>query len=236
MNKINVLLIEVDPFRREGMLTCISRESDFKMVASGNSLIEALKENLPHSRPDVVIVNLDQVMNMRFWAILRLVFPKVPVIGITEGKSNLVFDVALGVGVAALLHPDIDAIKLCDSIRKTTVGLLDYDPRHIRRMKEVLMHTPETKDVQIGEWTINLRVGSVSRRGKRNQLTPREREVLALLGVGKSNRQIALELQVKESTAAFHVSNVLQKLGVSSRSEAGIIALILPYIQQASAT
>jgi len=56
-------------------------------------------------------------------------------------------------------------------------------------------------------------------------LTPREREVLALVAAGRTNRQIAEELFISESTAGVHVSNILSKLGVSTRTEAANVAL-----------
>lgn len=56
-------------------------------------------------------------------------------------------------------------------------------------------------------------------------LTPREREVLARVAAGRTNRQIAEELFISESTAGVHVSNILAKLGVSSRTEAAGLAL-----------
>ena len=58
-------------------------------------------------------------------------------------------------------------------------------------------------------------------------LTPREREVLALVSIGRTNRQIADELFISESTAGVHVSNILGKLGVASRTEAAGIAVRL---------
>jgi DNA-binding NarL/FixJ family response regulator len=58
-------------------------------------------------------------------------------------------------------------------------------------------------------------------------LTPREREVLALVSTGRTNRQIADELFISESTAGVHVSNILGKLGVATRTEAAGVAVRL---------
>jgi DNA-binding NarL/FixJ family response regulator len=61
---------------------------------------------------------------------------------------------------------------------------------------------------------------------RRETLTPREREVLALVATGQTNRQIAERLVISEKTAAVHVSNILQKLGVRRRVEAAVLSVL----------
>jgi DNA-binding NarL/FixJ family response regulator len=67
-------------------------------------------------------------------------------------------------------------------------------------------------------------VGGVETGGGASSLTSREREVLALLAEGRTNRQLARELYISEKTVSVHVSNILAKLGVRSRTEAAAVA------------
>jgi DNA-binding CsgD family transcriptional regulator len=67
-------------------------------------------------------------------------------------------------------------------------------------------------------------------------LTPREREVLALVALGRTNRQIAEELFITENTAGVHVSNILGKLDVTGRGEAAAIAYRLGLLETAQPT
>ena len=71
----------------------------------------------------------------------------------------------------------------------------------------------------------SLRGGPAGRRGRLDALTPREREVLAHIAAGRSNREIARALQVSEKTVKAHVSSVLAKLGVQDRTQAAVLAV-----------
>jgi len=229
MDVINVLVVEPDPIRREGLLACLSRESDFKILGSGSNWVEALKTISPPLTVDVLLINVNHstTAGVRAWAILRSMLPDVNIETLTHGEDEHILELILCAGVTALYRPDTESRVLVKAVRKAACGLLDYDTTLVELIKRVLIQPAEMKEFRIGGLTIDLQVGDVRRWGKRIQLTPREREVLTLLGKGKSNRQIALALQVTESTAAFHVSNILKKLGASSRAEAGIVALML---------
>ncbi len=225
MQQIKLVVVESDPFRRDGLVNCLSGELDFRVIGAGANLIEALEVVSPPAQADVVIVNLDQMVKIRWWAILRLALPNARIVGMTDGNSNQVLGSALGLGVKALFLLDTEACELCEAVRNVTRGLLDYDPSLGERIRWILMQPMEEKLVHIGEMTIDLQDGELRHKEKLGSLTRREEQVLVLLSEGKSNRQIARELTVKESTVSFHMSNLLKKLGLSSRTEAIVVGL-----------
>ncbi len=224
---VRLLVVEKDPIRQEGLLTCLLRETNFSLAGLGTDLVEALKNVSLPLPADVAIINMDQMESMRSWSILGLVLPGVRVVGLTEGSSKFILECALIMGAIVLLRPNVEPRVLCNAVRGAVKGVAHYDPYLVDRLKKLLMQAPKNKCTRIGELIIDKQAGEIRRLVKPVKLTPREKQVLALLCKGKSNRQIALSLNVKESTVAFHVSNVLNKLRVSSRVEAAIMGFFM---------
>lgn len=126
-----------------------------------------------------------------------------PLIALVEGERAAAE--ALGAGARAVLHRESDARILVAAIRAVAGGLLVLGPGYER----VRPATP---------------------RGRSEPLTAREREVLALLGEARSNKEIAQRLGISEHTAKFHVNAVLAKLGAQRRTEAVVEAARLGLI------
>lgn len=101
---------------------------------------------------------------------------------------------------------------------------MDYHPSMAERIRLLLMQPTREMKYRIGDITVDRRTGRVLRREEPVGLTARERQILPLLGIGKSNREIARALHISRHTVAFHITNILRMLGVSSRVEAGLIA------------
>jgi DNA-binding NarL/FixJ family response regulator len=116
-------------------------------------------------------------------------------------EDGIVFD-AMRAGAVGYLLKDTDATALCQAVRAAAVGQVQLSPQVVERLlREVpAPDSPET-------------------------LTGRETEVLRLLARGRSNREIAGELSISEKTVKTHVSNILSKLGVSSRTQAALYAV-----------
>jgi DNA-binding CsgD family transcriptional regulator len=101
---------------------------------------------------------------------------------------------------------------------------MDYDGGLADRLKAELMLPAREEGIRIGELAIDRLTGEIRLPDGPVPLTVREKEVLKLLSIGLSNRQIAGRLGVTERTAVFHVGNLLRKLGLSSRVEAALVA------------
>jgi DNA-binding NarL/FixJ family response regulator len=130
--------------------------------------------------------------------------PEVDVVAMTSfAQADLVHG-ALQAGAAGYLLKDAEADEVAAAIRAACRGEVHLDPAIAKQLTRSLM-TPKPQTV--------------------NSLTDREREVLVLVAKGLSNQQIADALVISERTARTHVSNILGKLGVASRTQAALLAI-----------
>jgi len=136
--------------------------------------------------------------------LIREKFPMVQVIALTSFKEREQVQSAIQAGAIGYLLKDISADELARAIRQAHAG----KPTLASEAADVLIQAARNPETRLGD-----------------DLTEREREVLALMVDGLNNQQIAERLVVGLSTAKSHVSNVLSKLGVSTRTEAVSFAL-----------
>jgi two-component system, NarL family, response regulator LiaR len=136
---------------------------------------------------------------------LRERVPDTRVVVLTSFASDDQVIPAVQAGAAGYLLKDVDPSGLEAAVRLVHEGEALLDPQIAGRVMEEVAHPPASGDLA--------------------SLTPREREVLALLGRGMSNRELADTLVVSEKTVKTHVSNILMKLGVHDRTQAALLAV-----------
>jgi DNA-binding NarL/FixJ family response regulator len=120
MKIVRLLVVERDPIRQEGLLTCLSREPKFSVIGLGNDLVEALKNASPSHNANVAMLNMDQMENMRSWSILRTMMPDTRAVGFTDGGSDFILEGVLVMGINVLLRPNVEARVICNSVRNAT--------------------------------------------------------------------------------------------------------------------
>jgi DNA-binding NarL/FixJ family response regulator len=130
-------------------------------------------------------------------------FPTCRVVVLTSFGEVERVNAALRSGAVGYLLKDAEAAEVAAAIRAAVRGEVHLDSKVARRL---------TQDLRTGPTGPAL-------------LTPRERQILALLGEGRSNREIANVLVISERTARTHVSSVLSKLNLSSRTQAALMAI-----------
>jgi DNA-binding NarL/FixJ family response regulator len=155
--------------------------------------------------PDVVLMDLSMPVMDGITATreIRSRWPDVEVVAMTSFVEEAMVRGALEAGAAGYLLKDADADEVARAIRAAHVGQMHLDPR-VARLLADSVRRPRPAGVD---------------------LTAREREVLALVAEGASNRQIAEMLTVSERTARTHVSAILGKLGLVSRTQAALWAV-----------
>ena len=203
-SRIRVMLVDDHPMVRRGLATFLKVYDDLELAgeaASGKAAIELCGT----LHPDVVL--MDMVMpDMDGAAATRLIRKQsssIQVIALTSFKEGILIQSALQAGAIGYLLKDVSADELAQAIRAAHAGRSTLSPEAAQSLVLVTSQPP---------------VPGLD-------LTGREREVLASMIEGLNNTQIAAKLNVSPSTVKSHVSNILSKLGVASRTEAVTLAL-----------
>ena len=194
---ISVLIVDDHPVVRQGLRALLEVQDDMTVAgeAGDGPAAISLAESL---RPDIVLLDL-KLPGMDGVAVLRpLRAAGLRVLVLTSATEPAAAAAAVRAGAAGVVYKDIDPAALVRAIRSVHDG-------------NVLL-APEA-------------VGSLIRGSRADTLTAREREVLAGIADGKSNREIARLLRVSEKTVKAHVSAVLAKLGVQDRTQAAVYAV-----------
>lgn len=204
--RIRVVIVDDHLMVRRGLATFLKVSENLELVGeadSGESAIQLCAK----LQPDVVL--MDMVMEgMDGAAATRLIRKQCPsarIIALTSFKDDILVKSALQAGAISYLLKGVSASELTQAIRAAHAGRPTISPE----VTEALIHAA-SQDVDVVPG---------------HDLTNREREVLLLMVEGLNNTQIAGRLTVSPSTIKTHVSRVLAKLGVTSRTEAVALAV-----------
>lgn len=203
---IRVILVDDHTMVRRGLATFLKVFDDLELAGEAASG-EAALQLCAQVRPDVVL--MDMVMPDMDGAtatrLIRQQFPMVQVIVLTSFKEERLVQNALQAGAISYLLKDVSANELAQAIRAAHAGRGTLSPEAAQVLIQAATQPPAPG----------------------HDLTERERVVLALLVEGLNNTEIAHRLGVSPSTIKSHVSHLLAKLGVTSRTEAATLALRL---------
>jgi len=201
---IRVMLVDDHTMVRRGLATFLKVFDDLQLAGeaeSGEAAIQLCAEVLPDViLMDIVLPMMDGATATRA---IRQQFPQVQVIALTSFKEGELITNALEAGAIGYLLKDVSADDLVQAIRAAHAGRATLSPEAAQALVQTASQPPAPG----------------------LDLTEREREVLILMIEGLNNTQIAGRLTVSPSTIKSHVSNILSKLGVASRTEAVTLAL-----------
>ncbi len=200
---VRVLITDDHSVVRQGLRMFLSLDPELEVVGEAANGEEALRMARDLS-PDVVLMDLVMpVMDgISATGAIRSELPDVEVIALTSVLEDASVTGAVKAGAIGYLMKDTEAEELGRAIKAAAEGRVYLAPEAAARlMREV--RTPESPET----------------------LTERETEVLQLLARGKANKQIATSLYVTEKTVKAHVSSILAKLGVQSRTQAALYAV-----------
>jgi len=201
---IRVMLVDDHTMVRRGLATMLTVFDDLQLVGeaeSGEAAIQLCGEVLP----DVILMDMSMpgMDGAAATHAIRTQFPQIQVIALTSFKEGKIIKNVLEAGAIGYLLKDISADDLVWAIRAAHAGRATLSPEAAQALVETANQPPMPG----------------------LDLTEREREVLALMIEGLNNTQIAGRLTVSPSTVKSHVSNILAKLRVASRTEAVTLAL-----------
>ena len=203
---IRVLVVDDHPVVRQGLRSFLASRDGIEVVGEAGDGEGAVQE-AARLRPDVVLLDLAMPGAGGLDAIGRIraggAGPAVLVLTSFAGEDQVV--PAVRAGASGYLLKDVAVADLEAAIRTLHAGGSLLDPQVVGAVMGEVARGPSRSGVDL--------------------LTPREREVLSLLGAGLSNRQVAERLFVAEKTVKTHVSAVLSKLGLADRTQAAVFAV-----------
>ncbi len=204
--RIKVMIVDDHAVVRSGLAAFLMAFDDLELAAETGSGKEAV-QLCPRVQPDVVLMDLvmpemDGATATRY---IRQACPHVQVIALTSFREDELVQGVLKAGAIGYLLKNVSADELAAAIRSAYAGRPTLAPEAAQVLIEAAV-SPQTPPPGA-------------------DLTEREREVLKLMVEGLTNNQIAERLVVSRSTVKFHVSSILSKMGVASRTEAVAFAL-----------
>jgi DNA-binding NarL/FixJ family response regulator len=209
---IRVLLVDDHAMVRRGMRDFLDLHDDIEVIGEAVDGAEAVVR-ASELRPDIVVMDLmmPNLDGIEATGRIKATLPEVEVIALTSFIEEARVVAAIEAGASGFLLKDAEADELAAAIRAAAAGEVHLDPAVAsivaRRMRDG--GRPATAGGGDG-------IAS---------LTARERDVLAGVARGLPNRQIAADLGITERTARTHVSNILAKLGLTSRTQAALLAV-----------
>lgn len=212
---IRILLADDHAVVRQGTRELLEQQDDLEVVAEASDGKEAVQLALTE-HPDVVIMDfsMPELNGIEATRQIKAVAPDIAVLVLTAYDSDQYIFAFLAAGAAGYLLKDVSVDQLIRAIRAVHAGESMLHPAITRKVISHFAQPEQKSKPPIGT----------------EQITERELDVLKLAAQGLSNRDIALHLGISVRTAQTHLSNVFNKMGVGSRTEAVMHALRLGLI------
>ena len=219
---IRVLLVDDHGVVRRGMQAYLAMLDDMEVLgeaSDGRQAIERISALESNGRlPDVVLMDLvmPHMDGIAATSAIKERWPQIEIVALTSFIEEEKVQAALQAGAAGYLLKDAEADEVASAIRAAHRGEVHLDPAVAKRLMQSL-RTPKPQEIV-------------------EPLTDREREVLVLVARGETNKEIGRHLGISERTARTHVSNILGKLGLASRTQAALYAVREGIVSTAEAT
>ncbi|MER5642754.1 response regulator transcription factor [Kitasatospora sp. NPDC002227] len=206
--RVTVFLLDDHEVVRRGVRDLLEAEPDIEVVGEAGSCAQALAR-IPALRPQVAVldVRLPDGDGVTVCRDLRDRMPELVCLMLTSFDDDDALLDAIMAGAAGYVLKQVKGADLVSAVRTVASGQSMLDPATTRKLMESLRHHDESDT-----------------EAALAALTPREREILVLVGEGRTNREIGLELYLAEKTVKNHISRMLAKLGVERRLQAAVLA------------
>ncbi|HXX79116.1 MAG TPA: response regulator transcription factor [Ktedonobacteraceae bacterium] len=209
---IRIVIADDHSVVRRGLRMFLAMDPELVVVgeaSNGEEAVQLAREVLP----DIILMDLLMpVMDgITATAIIRKEMPDTEVLALTSVLEDASVVGAVRAGAIGYLLKDTDADALCRAIKAAAAGQVQLTPQAAARLMQAVS-SPESPE----------------------ELTERETEVLRLMAQGQANKEIARSLNISEKTVKVHVSNILSKLGVQSRTQATLYAIRVGLVSASS--
>ncbi|TXH45927.1 MAG: response regulator transcription factor [Burkholderiaceae bacterium] len=210
---VKVMLVDDHSLFRSGVKQLLQKQPGIEVVAEAADGLEGVKRAKSH-QPDVVLLDLNMpgLSGLETLQLLRGELPQTAVVILTVSEEASELGEALRQGAAGFLVKNIDVDVLVNAIHKAARG------------ESVIADCMTSK--LVAEFRAQGPASSAPAPvADKEKLTPREREIVACLARGESNKEIARRLDVAESTVKIHVQSILKKLNLTSRVQVAVYAV-----------
>lgn len=206
---VRVLIIDDHTLMRRGLVALLSMEPGIEVSADAADAHEGIKQ-AGQLRPDVILLDLHMpgISGVQALPALREAAPASRVLMLTVSEDSNDLLSALRAGADGYLLKNIESEALIGAIRRTLTGEAVISERMTHKLVNEVRTAP----------------GSATAEPPASVLSPREQEIVGLIALGASNKEIARELGVAESTVKIHVQHILRKLNLSSRVQVAVYA------------
>jgi DNA-binding NarL/FixJ family response regulator len=208
---IGVLVVDDHEVVRRGLLAFLDSEPDIDVVGEAGGGAQALdllaSMRSEGRRPDVIVMDLQMapIDGIESTRQIRALYDDIEVVALTSFAEEERVHAAIQAGASGYVLKDSDVDDVASAVRAAHRGEPQIDPVIASRLMSSVRHARENDPI--------------------SELTPREVDVLRLVAAGKPNKQIAIELAIRERTVRTHVSRILHKLRLTSRTQAALWAV-----------
>jgi len=206
MNPIRILIVDDHALFRGGVHALLQRHHEFEVVGEAADGLEGYKQ-AKQLAPDIVLLDLHMpgISGLEALKMMREEMPSTCIIMLTVSENAEDLITAIRTGANGYLLKNMDMLAFVESLRQACTGEAVVSPQ------------------LAGKLMAGLQSGA-GNPAENETLSPREREVLALLAQGASNKELARRLTVAESTIKIHIQHILRKLNLTSRVQAAVYA------------
>jgi two-component system nitrate/nitrite response regulator NarL len=226
---IQLLLVDDHSLFRRGLKALLSQDERFRVAGEAGDVGEALR-CLAQQRPDVILLDnhLPGVRGVDAIPALKEAAPAARVLMLTVSENENDLAAALQAGADGYLLKTVESDQLAETIVKVVDGESVISPEMMTKLVAVFRSRPSAAPTAVpAAAPVGAPVAQAIPREaacSADLLSPREREILLLIARGDSNKLIARELDIAETTVKIHVQHILRKLGLSSRVQAAVFA------------
>lgn len=207
---IKIFIVDDHPLFRFGLISVLNEYPEFQVVGDACNSTEALPR-IEETQPDVIMMDIFMPNNdgVKSTALIKQKLPRTEIIILTISDSEEVFLNAIKAGAKGYLLKGVGILEIVDAIKRVAHGEATVSPTMASRLLE------------------QFRDSGKDSNGKKalNGLSVREKEVLKLTAQGSSNKEIAANLFISDTTVKAHMRNILEKLRVKNRAEAVGVAI-----------
>jgi two-component system, NarL family, response regulator NreC len=207
---IKIFVVDDHPLFRYGLISVLNEYPEFQLVGDSASSSEALPR-IEEIKPDIVIMDvfMPNSDGINATSLIKQRLPKTEIIILTISDNEEIFLNAIKAGAKGYLLKGVGILEIVEAIKQVSHGEATVSPSMASRLLE------------------QVRDNRKDNNGKRSfyELSLREKEVLKLTAQGSSNKEIAADLFISDTTVKAHMRNILEKLRVKNRAEAVGVAI-----------